>query len=635
MSRCSFKIRAVLAAAFLAALFLFPMRVSAQSPDYTIQSYAVQMAVSRQNIFDVTETIGADFSAPKHGIIRTIPVWGTAVAQVNGRTVRTSYHNGVNGVSVSDGATGRPIPFSRSWENGNVVLKIGSSDQTITGRKTYVIRYRYLVGQSAAHSGYDEVYYNLIGTGWDTQISQTTFRVVMPGAFDPAQLSFTAGAQGTSDESAVSYQVSGNTVTGRVTRSLAAGEGLTMRLQLPEGYFRSADATGGWVLVVIFLLMAGGSVCLFLRFGRDRRLYVPVEVSPPEDLNSAEAGYIIDGHADTRDVVSLIIYWADKGYLSISNDRHKNFTLHRLREPDAGMKPYEAKMFARLFRDGDSVRASQLQNSFYTTVRMVKNELAGSFLRADRRLFTPSGNTARAFCYTLAGLSVGIMSGRAVGQYFFSAAAGWVAGGICGALAVLLAVLVGYMADKDRAGSKAGVAGAMILDAVFLFAAALASGLLAQPAIVGISGALCAAVSGVSGAYAKKRTPQGAKWLGSMMGLRRFIRLAEKPRIEKMVEEDPTVFYHILPYAFVLGVTDKWAGQFERIAVPPPGWFDDESGSLFSTVYFCMLLNRNMTVYQTQMVSVPQNTSGSSGGSFSGGGGFTGGGMGGGGGSSW
>ena len=40
------------------------------------------------------------------------------------------------------------------------------------------------------------------------------------------------------------------------------------------------------------------------------------------------------------------------------------------------------------------------------------------------------------------------------------------------------------------------------------------------------------------------------------------------------MEEDPSYFYNILPYAYVMGLTDKWIKAVENIAVPPADWYD-------------------------------------------------------------
>ncbi|MDE5996022.1 MAG: DUF2207 domain-containing protein, partial [Eubacterium sp.] len=85
----------------------------------------------------------------------------------------------------------------------------------------------------------------------------------------------------------------------------------------------------------------------------------------------------------------------------------------------------------------------------------------------------------------------------------------------------------------------------------------------------------------------------------------------------------------ILPYAYVLGVSDKWTKNFESIALEPPQWY---GGSVFDRMLFWHFMNTTFNSAATAMTSAPQ----SSGGSFSGGGGgFAGGGSGGGGGGSW
>ena len=92
-------------------------------------------------------------------------------------------------------------------------------------------------------------------------------------------------------------------------------------------------------------------------------------------------------------------------------------------------------------------------------------------------------------------------------------------------------------------------------------------------------------------------------------------------------------FYNILPYAYVLGVSDAWIKQFEGIAIAPPDWY--ESADTFDYYRFNRSLNRTIHSASRVMNSIPQSSGGSSsGGGFSGGG-FSGGGSGGGGVSSW
>ena len=126
--------------------------------------------------------------------------------------------------------------------------------------------------------------------------------------------------------------------------------------------------------------------------------------------------------------------------------------------------------------------------------------------------------------------------------------------------------------------------------------------------------------------YLPKRTPYGNEILGKIQGFKNYLETAEKDKLEAMVMKDPTYFYNILPYTYVLGVSDIWIKKFETISMQAPSWYD--SPTTFDIVTFNSFINSTITSAQSAMSSSP-----SSGGSSSGG--FSGGGSGGGGGGSW
>ena len=124
-----------------------------------------------------------------------------------------------------------------------------------------------------------------------------------------------------------------------------------------------------------------------------------------------------------------------------------------------------------------------------------------------------------------------------------------------------------------------------------------------------------------------KRTPYGNEILGRIKGFRNFLETAEKDKLEEMVMQDPNYFYNILPYTYVLGVSDKWISKFESISLEAPNWYGGTSG--FDINSFGTFMNSTMTSAQSAMSSSPSSSSSSSGGGSSGGG------SGGGGGGSW
>ena len=95
--------------------------------------------------------------------------------------------------------------------------------------------------------------------------------------------------------------------------------------------------------------------------------------------------------------------------------------------------------------------------------------------------------------------------------------------------------------------------------------------------------------------------------------------------------QNPQYFYDILPYAYVLGISDKWIKKFETINLQAPNWYD--SNTSFNAITFGSFISNTMNSAHSSMASSPSSSSSSSGGSS--GGGSSGGGSGGGGGGSW
>ena len=127
-------------------------------------------------------------------------------------------------------------------------------------------------------------------------------------------------------------------------------------------------------------------------------------------------------------------------------------------------------------------------------------------------------------------------------------------------------------------------------------------------------------------AVIKRRTKYGTEMLGKIQGFKNFLEMAEKPKLEQLVMENPEYFYDVLPYTYALGVSSKWMKKFEDIALEDPHWYYGYTS--FSTHSFNSFMNSTYSSISNAMSSSPSNSVGSGGGS-------SGGGSGGGGGGSW
>ena len=150
--------------------------------------------------------------------------------------------------------------------------------------------------------------------------------------------------------------------------------------------------------------------------------------------------------------------------------------------------------------------------------------------------------------------------------------------------------------------------------------------------------------------YCDRISDKAAQYMGQVLGRRNFIKTAEVDRINALVDEDPEYFFKILPYAYVMGLTDKWIKKFENINVVAPEWYHSyrSSGGYMPVFYMGDSMGHMTGAVTTSVRSMlPSDAfsgsdsgggwfSGGGGGGFSGGGGgFSGGGGGGGGGGFW
>lgn len=608
--------------------FLFSLNCYAN--DYDITKYDVEIVVDEHNKYSIKENIDTYFNVSKHGIVRRIPLYNNIIRQ-DGTRERNRVL--ISNVHVNE-------EFASSRENNNYVLKIGSADKTINGKHSYTISYDYDIGLDK-NNKYDELYFNIIGTNWDTDISNVTFKITMPKEFDASKLGFSYGEYGESNTDNISYDVDGNVITGSFEGTLLAGEGLNVRMELPEGYFIRKSVGSSLLECWYYIIPILGVLISYLiwkKYGKDDQVVDVVSFYPPENMNSLDVAFAKKGSVNSNDAVSLLVYLASKGYIKIVEDKKSKsrFTIQKVKEYDGNNKEEEL-FFRGLFKKvWDSISSDELNESFYLTINSILTKKNSTANRKE--IFNNKSSNKRyilfLFMLITSSLSTIIPAlGYKLSDVIFSII-------ICNLIGIVALIIVGIIYDNNC--TKKGLNSA--LGFAFFFVLALA---VANFTIIGfeyiyydtvylIGFILCMVCTYLIYFFyliVTKRTEYGNKVLGEVNGFKKFLETAEKDKLESLVHDDPSYFYNILPYAYVLGVSDAWIKQFEGIAIAPPDWY--ESADTFDYYRFNRSLNRTIHSASRVMNSVPQSSGGStSGGGFSGGG-FSGGGSGGGGGSSW
>lgn len=622
--------------------------------DYYIESYNVDINVSNDNSYDIKETIVAYFNKEKHGIIRNIPTRNTVT--------RTDGSTNTNRAKITNVNVNEKYSLSRGADE--VKLKIGDAGTVLTGRHTYQISYTYNIGNDKLKDA-DEFYLNLIGNQWDTNINKLTFTITMPKDFDTNKIGFSAGKYGTSGipkDGYFNYSVKNNVITGTYNKTLPPNNGFTVRITLPDGYFEKQKlkiTIFDFIAICLPIILGIIAFSQWEKYGKDEKIVETIEFNPPDNMNSLDVAYAYKGKANSNDVVSLLIYLANKGYIKIKVEetgskllKSKSYKIIEVKKYD-GNDENERLFLERLFKNGTIYRTennnvfrcvtkSDLEERFYKTVNeIIDNENTSEFKNKifEKGVWNRAKKIIILSLLVILTMSIGpLLNGTRIKTT------------VIANLVLVAITMLFYLFALSSKFNNTRVKNIIILFVISFFASFsfvfvilydIVSEIIINMNKLGLIELGIQVISlifiMILVTLMKRRTKYGTEVLGRILGFKTFLKTAEKEKLETLVNQDPEYFYNILPYAYVLGVSDKWIKNFETISLMPPEWYVGND-SYYDYHTFSNNYNYLMRTSANAMTSRPSSSdsySSFSGGSFSGGGGFSGGGSGGGGGSSW
>ena len=554
----------------------------ATAQGYTIMLYRVNVLVNKDASLNITETIDVNFTESHHGIFRLIPYKYklAPLPEDSEKANRQLESNGYAQVIIEDvQVPGKDFSVSNTGDYKEI--KIGSKKVYVDGDQQYTIKYK-LLNAINFFKDKSELYLNIIGDKWDTDIDSVIFSISLYDALPATPAFFTAtGYSGSQDNYTTSSWAGKKIFSGSTTKPLRANEGLTVGVVFPKDFLTKQNyMLRGmyWLLLplIVFVLM----FLIWRRWGKDEKLTVTTEFYPPENISPSVAGYIIDDKLDKRDLTALIPYWGAGGYLQVKETetkamlgliKNKEYDFIKLKELPQTAMSFEKTLFNGIFKNGKTVALSSLKDVLYKTMETAKKELEAE---VNKGAYYEKNS-------------------RGMGCLF----------PVIGAVLITYGIfnLITYWGDPYWYPL------ALITSAVI---------------IIGF------------GIFMAKKTNKGNELYKKLAGFKEFIQKVEKERLSLFLKEDPQYFDKVLPFAIVFDVADAWKDKLKGLDIPPPDWYVGNYNG-FTTAMFLSHLDHSMNEMSKSFYSAP-SSSGSSGGSWSGGGGgFSGGGFGGGGGGAW
>jgi len=565
-------------AILLFGLALLPVPARAQR-SLAIQRFDATITVNPDASIDVVESITARFTGAWNGLYRTIPV-AYHTPQGFNWTLRLQ----LEGATLAGGGPALRVESAR--ERHYIKYKIwvpGAQDAT----HTIVLRYKARNGLRF-FADHDELYWNVTGDEWDVPIDSATARIELPrSATDVRAIAFNGVYGSTARDARV--EITGATVRLTMPTALAFHEGLTGVVGWGKGVITEPAAveraTGflwsNWPLgipLLVFVL----TFWHWTRVGRDpKRLPVVVQYEPADGLTPAEAGTLLDGSADMRDITATVVDLAVRGYLRIEEreDEHmlglvkrREYVFHRLDAPAGAprLALHEDLVLMGILPAGSEERKlSDLEDEFYAH---------------------------------LPGIREGIFR-RLVGRGL-------------------------YRARPDEVQTRWIVSAVVLGMGVMAVGVTIAPRVNLTPAPFGVAAVLTAVIMLIFSRIMPARTVAGARARERVLGFEEFLRRVEEPTFARM--RTPEMFERFLSYAMAFQVERKWTKAFAGIYREPPRWYVGVggSGTTFNLGHFSSRLSDLTSRVSSTMTSSPRSSGGSgfSGGSSGGGGGGGGGG---------
>lgn len=549
-------------------LFLLPA-ANLFAEYFVIERFDVDIRLDQSGFFEVTETIDVRFTEQRHGIYRDIPY----KYQFNGE----SYKIDIYDIEVEG------HKFKTMWEGRNRRIRIGDPDRYVDGQQRYVIRYK-VEDAWLFEEEHTEFYWNITGNDWPVEMEEINYAIHLPESpplseEDYRRFTGRRGTQGT--DATITYQ--NGTLSGESTRTYQPGEGLTVAIRLPVDYIERPSEMEVFLsrygLLSVPLALLGLLAGLWFRHGKEDDFVKMVHYYPPDNISPAEAGAFIDDKTDNRDLTCLIPYWAGQGFLEMQEHEEKKLLIFtdtdyefiKIKDLPADRPDYERTIFNGLFRDGDSVRLSDLKNSFYKKMSKARSQLQHSV--RDKQLHTPRSRMIWGL------LPVGAVLCFGLGPFLMFFFEQYVAGAATVATGIIAFIVRRPMLKKNK---------------------------------------------------------QGMEIYQQLYGFRMFVDKADKDRIKRLLEDDPSYFEKTLPFAIAFGMTEKWTNQFAGLFTEPPRWYHSayahRQGPYQNDSFQAFAGNFDSSMREVQSVFTSRPSSSGSGGVS---GGSSGGGFGGGGGGSW
>lgn len=537
---------------------------------FEVTKYELRATVSKDHSYDVTELISVNIPEQVQSMEFAIPSGNFRISDME---VENAAYASSKGADAS-------------------TVKIVDPEKLSPGIHQYTIKYKIREFEDT-DSTQDMFYFNVLLPEWKQPIGEVDIKVDFPEDFPWDDMQCYAGQFGVQD---VNNRVEFKSYAASKTVSVKGEKipenfGITLKAELPDGYWNGA-LNGSWVRIAILNIMGLMLIALSLMWligGRDPKIERTNETKPFDDIRPSDVGYIFDGETGIRDILMLIIDFARKGYLAISEYEPKRYRIIRKEEP-VNEEKFCRNAYSILFEDVFKNRGIDMEELGDRLMRVrdaIRDDIAAGYGEVGSVSFTTLSRVFRLIGIVLAGTGVGVSNAltyryQYLGiNYIESITLGLIFAVVSYILAITIDRRDSTTLENNRLLEFFSV-GVLMADAAYVahgIASRAGSIVVATLFIIGCVFAVIFII------IMRARGRENAELAMRLRRLRQFI---NHPTPKELLENhlaDENYYYKMLEYALAMGAEESWAISFLTLNVPEPKWYsDDIEGHAYSNL---------------------------------------------------
>ena len=578
--------------------------ISTIDTGYIIKKLKIDAKVTETNDIQITEEMDVFFNYDKHGIYRVIPEKNTIIADGDKKQIDARVSN----ISVNE-------KFTSTSQDGYKILKIGDKDKTIVGDKKYIIKYTYSIEKYNTKDGIDEFYFNIVGDKINTTIGSVEYKIEFPKKYNKENIYLYSGRdeykldgeETVNEEKGIGTDILSDTViAGRIDKLILPFKAVTLRIKLGKDYFILRNnytdilaKIGTAVAVMTFIY----TLIILYKYGRDKKLSDIITFKLPKELDVSNTYYLkYKTTTDYRKIVpALIIEFANEGYIEIGDgaDRQEKgifakkpkdrFDIVKIKDYNGNQ--YRKKIFDALFSKGDVITEKNIKKVGQNIVTAVTEgvEIMQNS-KFDKEVYDQSG---LKHVWKILGMTIIPLIILFLGAVSFVGSIG-VVFKVISTIAILISIFMSVMCltKTSRTTTIIGVVIQLIIIILMLvyagveakFISGLGSG------VYYIVSAILLSLQVLISFWMEKKTQKGMMYEAQVNGFVKYIKTAREEELKEMVIEHPTMFFDILPYTYIFGISKLWINKFSNIEIEKPEWY---TGNVYSAMAFGQITTRS------------------------------------------